>query len=326
MINPLSLIKNTPAYKSVLGDKKSSRLSHAYMIICRDKKFLKDYLKIFARLIACSGEEFCGTCRTCRLIGEETHPDVLFYPRGTSVVTADIESIIEESFLKPVEADKKLFVITTGESMNVASQNKLLKTLEEPPKNVHILIGATNEFSFLPTIKSRVKKLEIQPFTANEILSVLKEEYGENSKLLSAVSCGDGTLGKAIELYADAEFEKITALALDVLLNMKSSKQVLEFSMKIAKENVDILEFLSVLEIALRDLLAVECGKEELVFNKELTEKLKGAQGFTKGALTYALGKITEASKRKKFNNNPTMLLDWLLFAILEGKHKWQKL
>lgn len=325
MINPLSLIKETPAYKSVLGDKKSDRLSHAYLIICPDKKFLKEYLKIFARLVVCNDSEFCGFCRDCRLIDSEIHPDVLFYPKGESVLTADIENVVEESFIKPIESDKKVFVISNGEGMNASSQNKLLKTLEEPPKNVHIIIGATNEFSFLPTIISRVKKLTIEPFSKEKIYSLLKAEYGESEKLKSAVSCGDGTLGKAIDLYASADFEKITALVKDVLLNMQSSKNVLEYSVKVNSAEINFDEFLSVLEIALRDMLTVKMGKEELSSGLYEKEVLESAKGFTAPAIMEILEKITQAVKRKKFNNNQVMLVDWLLFAILEGKHKWQK-
>ena len=57
--------------------------------------------------------------------------------------------------------------------MNASAQNKLLKTLEEPPKNVHILLGATSEYPLLATLKSRVKKLEIPPFDNQTIYKAL---------------------------------------------------------------------------------------------------------------------------------------------------------
>ena len=58
-----------------------------------------------------------------------------------------------------------------------AAQNKLLKTLGEAPKNVVILLGATNAYALLPAVRSRVKALEIPPFTAEE-MKVLREEFG----------------------------------------------------------------------------------------------------------------------------------------------------
>jgi DNA polymerase-3 subunit delta' len=74
------------------------------------------------------------------------------------MTSEEVNELIEESYLKPIEGDKKIFIVNRAESINHVAQNKLLKTLEEPPKGVHIIMGATNEHALLPTIKSRVKK------------------------------------------------------------------------------------------------------------------------------------------------------------------------
>ena len=226
--------------------------------------------------------------------------------------------------LEYVNKNKKIFIINHAESMNASAQNKLLKTLEEPPKGVHIILGATGEYSLLPTVKSRVKKLEIPAFTDEKLFDALKGECTELDKLRSAIACGDGTVGKAMSLYGDESLKDVTDLALDVLINMSSSKDVLLYSTKLAK--VDFSEFLSVLELLLRDILVILQGKEELVSNKAHLSALKSASKFNTGSVLHALESITETAKRKKFNVNATMLTEWLLFQILEGKYKWQKL
>ena len=68
MIDLASLIKKTNAYKIISGDKKANRLSHAYLILTSDNKMLKDYLKFFAKMIACESEQPCLECRVCDLI------------------------------------------------------------------------------------------------------------------------------------------------------------------------------------------------------------------------------------------------------------------
>ena len=326
MIDLNALIKNTNAYKIIKGDKKAQRLSHAYLIISQDGDMLKNYLKVFAKLICCNALEPCDNCRKCSLIDSEMHPDVLFYPKTQGTIgVEDINSLIEESYLKPVESDKKLFVIVGAENMNASSQNKLLKTLEEPPKNVHILMGATSEFPLLSTIKSRVKKLEIPAFDNKVLIDALKDECSDYDKLCGAVSSGDGTVGKALALYGDDGLLSVSELAIDMLINMNSSSEILEYSNKILQPKIDLNQFLSVLELMLRDMLAYSQGKSDVAFNKSALERLKNAQKFSAGALIHALESITEAQKRKKFNMNPTMLVEWLLFQILEGKYKWQK-
>ena len=320
------LLKDTVAYKTVFGDKESGRLSHAYLVISADKTFIKDYLKILARVIVCEAKEPCGKCRNCRLIEEETHPDVYFYPRaGASVTAEDVADLIEKTNLKPVEGDKKVFVLTGAETMNASAQNKLLKTLEEPPAGVHILIGGTSEYPLLPTVRSRTKKLEIPAFSADKITGALKNECPDAAKLASAVALSDGTLGNALALYGDENLAAVTETAVSVLTGMKSSRDVLKYSIKITSLKSDLDEFLSVFELLLRDLLAYREGKGSLVQDKRALRETKAAEGYNTAALIYALEKVTEAKRIKKFNGGGTMLVEKLLFSVLEGKHKWQK-
>ena len=327
MIDLLSLLKDTGAYRTVKSEKLLGRLSHAYLILTADSDNLTEYLKIFATLMACDDGDPCGNCRACSLISTGNYPDVITYPKKDGAVLAeDITSLIEESYLKPIECDKKIFIITHAETMNASAQNKLLKTLEEPPKGVHILVGATSEFPLLPTIKSRVKKLEIPPFKEEVLLGALSEDCPDVERLKNAIACGDGTVGKALALYADDSVKKVLDLALSILVDMKSSKDVLKFSTMISTANVDFDALLSMLDLLLRDLLVISQGKKELVTMKSALDRLLTAESFKTGSILHALECITEAFKRKKFNANATMLTEWLLFQILEGKYKWQKL
>lgn len=327
MTDFLSLLKDTGAYKIVKGDKESNRLSHAYLIISPDQKNLKEILKVFAKLILCKQEENpCGKCRTCTLIDSENFCDALFYPKGNSITAEEVTSLIEESFVKPIESDKKLFILSNVESMNATAQNKLLKTLEEPPKNVHILLGSTSEFPLLSTILSRVKKLEIPAFSEQKLISALESECDDEERLLLAVSCADGTVGNTLATYNDKNLQTVTEYVEKIFNNLASSKNVLEFVYEANELKITASDILPVLELALRDLLVAKLGKEQLVKNKLIYNNVKGASGFSVGAITHILDKVEQAYKRKKANANAQMLLEWLLFQILEAKFKWQKL
>lgn len=327
MIDLTALIRDTSAYRIIKGDKLSNRLSHAYLILTHDGKMLKEYLRIFAKLICCQESEPCLECRACSLIEKDMHPDLIFYPKKEgAILTEDINSLIEESYLRPIECDKKVFLISNAENMNASAQNKLLKTLEEPPKNVHIVLGATNEFQLLPTIKSRVKKLNIPAFDNQTLINFLKTECLDLEKLKTAVNCGDGSVGKALELYNDDKILELIDFVKELLINMQSSKDVLKYSTMIAQKNIEISQFLFLLELVLRDMLIFYQGKSDIVGSTHIIDELKNAKNFNTGAIIYALDKITEAEKRKKFNMNSTMLIEWVLFQILEGKYKWQKL
>ncbi len=326
MLDLTALLQNTNAYKTIKADKKANRLSHAYLILSQDGGKLEEYLKFFAKLIACENAYPCDNCRACKLIDQNAYSDVLVYPKNKeSVLVEDISSLISESYVKPIEGDKKIFIISNAQTMNLPSQNKLLKTLEEPPRGVHILIGSTSEFPLLPTVKSRVKKLEIPAFTGEQLFNALKEDLFDEEKLTNAIACADGTVGKVISLYGDSNFEKAIETAVDTLINMKSSANVLDYTNKITSLSVDVGEFLSVLELLLRDMLVISQGKGELVTSKNAKYIMENSVNFSTGAIINAIEKINQAFERRKFNANGTMLIEWLLFQILEGKYKWQK-
>ena len=102
------LIKSTNAYKIIAGEKKRNALSHAYLIVCPDADYLKEYLKVFARLIACDNDG-CSKCRVCKLISEETYADCTFYPsEGTKILTADIDNLLAQTYIKPIENKTRL--------------------------------------------------------------------------------------------------------------------------------------------------------------------------------------------------------------------------
>lgn len=319
------LTENSKAYKRIENDKKNGKLSHAYLIISKEKKFLTEQLKVFAKLIM-EDEDGAKNERIKRLIDSDEYSDVTVYPKGDKPLsTEDVNDLIENSIYKPLENDKKLFVLSGAENMNVISQNKLLKTLEEPPENTYILIGALSEYSLLSTIKSRVQKLEMEEFSDDELFSAIKEEKEDEEKLKKAISLSDGTYGKVLDYYEGEDFGKISEFSLRLLFDMKSSKEVLDYSEEFNKLSTEITELADILECYLSDMLFYFEGKKELIKNPIISEKMKNANGFNESSVVYVLEKITEARKRRKANVVNGAVSEWLFFSILEGKHKWQK-
>ncbi len=327
MIDLYTLLSGTSAYRTVISDKTANRLSHAYLFLSPDKDKLCDYLKFFAKLIVCKDGSPCGKCRACRLIEQNAFADLMIFPsNGQAVVVDDITTLISESYVKPIENSEKVFVISNAETMNLPSQNKLLKTLEEPPRGVHILMGATSEYPLLPTVKSRVKKIEIPAFTAQKIFDALKDDCPDLERLKNAIACGDGTVGKTLSLYADDNLNDALSTVVDTLVNMKSSANLLDYANKILALKIDLSEILSILELLFRDMLVISQDKGELANSDKAKYIMQNSINFSTGAILHSLDKINEAYEKKKFNANPTMLVEWLLFQILEGKYKWQKL
>lgn len=306
------VIRNTNAYKIIYGEKKRGELSHAYLIVCPDGVMLKTYMKLFASLIMCENDGACGECRPCRLIDKEAYADCDFYPKdGDKIKTADIDDLVSKTIIRPIESDLRMFVLVGAENMTAEAQNKILKTLEEPPRNVCILIGATSDNALLPTVKSRVKRLDVPPFSDGEIRRALGEEYPDKAKLESAIALGGGKIGSVIKAYTDGNAEKMQAFCREVLFSMRSSKDVAKYSSKINKDNIK--DFISILKSEVANLLVKDNRKAE-------------DNGYVTGALIAISDMLSEKERALYYNANAVMVADSVLLAILGEKYRWQKL
>lgn len=306
------VIRNTNAYKIIYGEKKRGELSHAYLIVCPDGVMLKTYMKLFASLIMCENDGACGECRPCRLIDKEAYADCDFYPKdGDKIKTADIDDLVSKTIIRPIESDVRMFVLVGAENMTAEAQNKILKTLEEPPRNVCILIGATTDNALLPTVKSRVKRLDVPPFSDGEIRRALGDEYPDKAKLESAIALGGGKIGSVIKAYTDGNAEKMQTFCREVLFSMRSSKDVAKYSSKINKDNIK--DFISILKSEVANLLVKDNRKAE-------------DYGYVTGALIAISDMLSEKERALYYNANAVMVADSVLLAILGEKYKWQKL
>lgn len=304
------LVKDTTAYKIISTEKKNGALSHAYLVVCADKYALKTYLKELAKVIEFQGDD--GDGRIAGLIDKNAYADCTFYPlTGDRIMTADVDDLVSKTYIRPLENKTRLFVLCGAENATPAAQNKLLKTLEDPPKGVVILIGALRESGLLSTVLSRVKKIDVPPLSSEKIRRVLSERCKDKDRLETAIRSANGSAGAALAAYENGESDKLNTLAKDIFAEMKSSKDVVKFVKRAGKE--DVKEFISALKAETTMRL------ENAVYGKE------DKDGFTVGALVAISEMLTNKEKAVAFSANTAMTIDGVLLSIVREKRRWQK-
>ena len=124
-------------------------LPHAHIIVGPVGSGKKTMAKAIAAAVNCANIDSdehslpCGVCNNCRRIKEDIFPDIKFLGKSNGKATIGVEDtreFREDMFLSATEAAHKFYVIENAESLTSAAQNALLKVLEEPPKNVHIIL------------------------------------------------------------------------------------------------------------------------------------------------------------------------------------------
>ena len=302
-----TLLKNTNAYKLLRTEGKENRFGHAYLLQFDDGRNLKTALKTFAKLFYMHSEN-CS--RIEKLIDEGSFSDCLYYPAEDKKLTVDdAENIKEESLLSPIEGDQKLFLLGDFAEANPQTQNKLLKLLEEPPEGVIFLLGATTVFPILTTVLSRTKKLEIQPFTPEEVEACLSRIYGEKydkKTLALCAAASNGNVGEAQNILEGGYFRTLSENAFSLVL---SEDYKLPLAVKNVGETKHKKQLLSLLRLIFRDGLLLKMqaqtgiNNENLLLLKSEKEKLlEVSKKYALSTLLYAQEAISDAEKQVQFN------------------------
>ncbi|MBQ8685966.1 MAG: hypothetical protein IJ514_07330 [Clostridia bacterium] len=318
-----TLLKNTRAYKLLAADGKNDRFGHAYLVLLDDARNLRAALKTFAKpFFGCEERRGESAARIADLIDSESFADCHFFPeKDKKLVVEDAERIAEECMLRPVEGEKKLFVVCGFDEATVAAQNKLLKLLEEPPKGVFFLLGACVSYPVLPTVLSRVQKLEIPPFDNLEIAACLAREYGadfsQTDYALCAAASG-GCLGSARDMLFGGAYKTLIDDAFSLCLGGSASLPAL---VKRVGETKRKKELLSLLRLVFRDALVYKtsAAKADRTFLRAEEARIKSvAERYTARALIEAQTLIAQAERESFFNAVFPQCLETLIAKIYE--------
>lgn len=145
---------------------KDDKISHAYIFEgsgCIDKKA---FAESFIKGILCSKNlgENCGSCSICSKVDHDNHEDIIYISgEGGSIKDADIIEMQEKLKTKPF-GDRNIVIISDSDTMTLRAQNRLLKTLEEPPGKAVIILLSENIENLVQTIQSRCVKYRINYF------------------------------------------------------------------------------------------------------------------------------------------------------------------
>ncbi len=227
-------------------------VAHAYLFVGPPGAGKKTAAKALACAMFCD-DDGCGSCRTCYRIKRGLHPDVrVFEPEGTASYLLDeqIRPLIHDVHLKPVEASRKVYVLAQADLMRDATANAFLKTLEEPPLSVVIVLLAPSYDSVLPTVASRclvVRFAQIPPVTAERLLA---ERTGASpDETRAALAATGGVLVRAVEFLDSPTRREARTRVLAILKDLA------------AYDELDVLEaareLLVLVKVPLEELKAV---------------------------------------------------------------------
>jgi len=311
------LYKSSNVYDIVSRDLKENMLNHGYMLISNDNEYVKALAKYMAMQILCENHTPCFSCNQCVKVEKGEHADVVVLPNSKkNIVVEDVENIVSESYILPLEGEKKIYILNNFDLTTVQAQNKLLKTLEEPPKSVVFILTTTNENNVLATIKSRCKKIVVPEINENKLRDYLLSIHSGNENIEKVVKIADGNLTTANRFLTSEKMIQIKDICVEIVNRFDKSDKVLHYSTLIQEFAENIEDFLAVLLDTFKEVgEAIVTGDETKYNIRKYSLKL-----------IVEISKLIQTSVMKvKANCNINAVLDYLLLGILEVRFKCQK-
>ena len=209
------------------------RAPHALLITGPPNVGKGTLARSLAQVLLCTADQRpCGDCRACRLVTGHGHPDLRWIePQGNSLKIAQVRELTRQLALSPFEGSWQIAVLDRFELATAGASNALLKTLEEPPPRVILVLLAQQTEMLLPTIISRCQIIALRPVPRSVVEQALVGQWGvpdKKARLLSHI-CG-GRLGWAVSASTSPELLENRAQKLDALVRLLSSKRVPRFA------------------------------------------------------------------------------------------------
>ena len=326
-----------------------NKISHAYLFTGPRGTGKTSTARIFAKSLNCKeGPTInpCGVCENCVDITNSTPMDVIEIDAASNRKVEDAQNILEKVMYAPVNSRYKIYIIDEVHMLSTTAFNALLKTLEEPPKNVIFILATTEVHKVLDTIKSRCQRFDFKRITTDDIvkhlryisdnekinitddalLTIAKNSAGgmrDSIALLDQLSVLDSDSPITTEdintLLGRLSFDTLNSLS-DKIINSNPQEAIEELE-KIYNSGNEPVQILTNLMDYFKNLLIVKnCRKEVAIELTQANDLQLGvlssqAENVETHQIVFLIDKCAEYIKELKLTNNPRL---WLEVSIID--------
>jgi DNA polymerase-3 subunit delta' len=249
-----------------------------------------------------------------------SHPDFLtFAPEGPlrQLTIPQMRFLKDRASLKPLKGAWRVFLIDGIDRANEQAANSLLKTLEEPPDHLILIMTAENSYDLLPTIRSRAVPFQLAPLSSDEMRAFIRGRGLSNPDRRISLAAGSPGLAISIDLET---YDQRRAAMLDLLKVASGRAQFVDWakhSEALGARKQDRLDLLiKVLYVLLEDVLLIANGTGE-VRNDDIRADLQAiASRVSFRWLRTAVRKIDEMAELVRRNIQKSIALDALVIEL----------
>lgn len=294
--------------------------AHAFLLVGPRGSGKKTAAEIMAAAALCSAKtKPCGVCGGCKRVQAGTHPDLLTLTVSkkskSGIITVDnVRELIESMAVKPYEGGSRVVLVHSAHRINIAGQNALLKSLEEPAGETLFLLLAEQLDPVLPTIRSRCQVIRMGRIPRADFDRGLAARGVEPGQFARLYELSDGILGRALEIFSSPEYSQMEQTCIEILNQTCEARDVPAALAAVQKIDAGAHHlFLELMEFLLRS---------SLYENETSAAGLRPQallRGFTSTKLHSIMKEVISCRKRLNANVAWTSAVEPLLWSLIGG-------
>lgn len=220
-------IGNEKVKKQLIFLLETGRLPHAIVIEGESGLGKRTLAREIALNLFCTNEEEqpCRRCVQCKKVLKKIHPDIYEYSAeggARSFHVSVVREMKDDVYVRPNEANFKVYILGNCQCMSENAQNAILKILEEPPSYAIFILTVSTKASLLETVLSRSVVISLEGVDNNVAAEYIcsKDESIEYAQALNAAAVWGGNIGKATESLKQGRLSEISSIANNIAISM----------------------------------------------------------------------------------------------------------
>ena len=303
----------------------NGKIAHSYLFEGEESMGKKMVALSFAKTLLCKEQKLepCNNCNSCLKFDSFNHPDFkLIEPEGNLIRRNEIANIIKKVNIAPLESNRRIIVIDDSHKIGMEGQNALLKTLEEPPSYINIILITSNSNMIIPTILSRCERIKFHSIESEKTEELLINKYNKTvDEAKFIVHFTKGSVGQAIYLSETQDFfekRKKTIEIIDSIIKGDKYKAFDSYEFfAINKENYK--EILDIMIYWFRDLILYkELGNTDLLLNKDKIDILSNQVFLKENKINDIIENIGNAKQDIQRKVNYQLTIETMLLKMQE--------
>jgi len=303
----------------------ADRIGHALIFSGPEGSGKKTMARWLTQALMCENraEAPCGHCPGCKKVLSGNHADVKTISPGRgakSLKVEDVEELQRAMTNRAYEGGRRVYILESAHLLTQQAQNKLLKTLEEPPENVTLMLLVSHTAPLLTTVISRCQQIRMQRIPAGDIERALVERWNiPQDKAVHAARACDGWIGAAVTLAQDEEYWTLRRAALEMLEAADKPGMQLRIMALAEPYKAQWIRLIELWQSLLRDAaLTGEDGGHSMHPDLKTQMKTLGKK-YSREKIQTMWWACHQAQQRLAGNANAQLVMDWLL-AVWEGR------